>query len=74
MRVTFARDADPPSLPGLVGAVGDEHLFAGTDPAAQRHLLRELLDRDDVEDLQAHGDDLEDVMAAVYRKRAAAAR
>jgi ABC-2 type transport system ATP-binding protein len=74
VRVTFAHDAVPPSLPGLVGRVGGEHLFAGTDPAAQRDLLRELLDRDDVEDLQAHGDDLEDVMAAVYRRRAASTR
>jgi len=74
VRVTFAQDAVPPSLPGLVGVVGGEHLFAGTDPAVQRDLLRELLGRDDVEDLQAHGDDLEDVMAAVYRKRAATAR
>jgi len=74
VRVTFARDAVPSGLPGLVGTVGAEHLFAGTDPVAQRHLLRALLDRDDVEDLQAHGDDLEDIMAAVYRKRAAADR
>ena len=72
--VTFARDATPPDLPGLVRTVGDERLFAGTDPAAQRYLLRRLLDRDDVDDLQAHGDDLEDVMAAVYRRRAAATR
>jgi ABC-2 type transport system ATP-binding protein len=74
VRVTLARGAVPPSLPGLVETLGDEHLYAGVDPAEQRRLLRELLDRDDVEDLQAHGDDLEDIMAAVYRKRAAAAR
>jgi len=72
VRVTYARDAAPPERSGLTGMVGDEHRYAGTDPAGQRELLRRLLDRDDVEDLQAHGDDLEDVMAEVYRRRAAA--
>jgi len=72
VRVTYTRDAAPPEVSGLTGTVGDEHRYAGTDPADQRDLLRRLLDRDDVEDLQAHGDDLEEVMAEVYRRRSAA--
>jgi ABC-2 type transport system ATP-binding protein len=74
VKVTFAAGATDPDLPGLVGAVGDAHLFAGEDRAAHQQLLRALLSRNDVENLETHGDDLEDVMAAVYRKRSVVAR
>lgn len=74
VKVTFSQGALLPDLPGLVGRVGDAHLYAGQDPVGHRRLLRVLLERDDVEDLETHGDDLEDVMAAVYRKRAVAAQ
>lgn len=70
VKVSFAQGAIAPDLPGLVGRSGDGYLFAGEDRAAHQELLRALLNRDDVEDLETHGDDLEDVMTAVYRKRA----
>ncbi|GLI02259.1 ABC transporter ATP-binding protein [Phytohabitans aurantiacus] len=71
VRVTFATGEVPPGIPGPGEKVGDAHVFAGVDPTAKRELMRSLLDRDDVTDLETHGDDLEDIMAAVYRKRAA---
>jgi ABC-2 type transport system ATP-binding protein len=71
VKVTLAEGAAPPDARSLVGRAGEGYLFAGQDPAEHRHLLRVLLERDDVEDLETHGDDLEDVMAAVYRKRPA---
>ncbi len=57
--------------PGFQGRAGETVLFAGRDPGEQRRLVRALLDRDDVRDLEVHGDDLEDVMASVYRRRTA---
>lgn len=71
VKVTFGSGAVPPGLPRPAESVGAAHVFAGVDPAAKRELLRSLLDRDDVTDLETHGDDLEDIMAAVYRGHAA---
>lgn len=72
VRVVYTPGAAPETT-HLDGRSGGAHLYSGDDDAAHRSLLRALLDRDDVLDLQTGGDDLEDVMAAVYRRRAGVA-
>ncbi|MFI7131029.1 ATP-binding cassette domain-containing protein [Nonomuraea sp. NPDC050153] len=70
-KVKVIVDGVLPELPGFLGNEGEAMVFGGEDHDEQRRLVRLLLDRDDVRDVQIHGDDLEEVMTTVYRKRGA---
>ncbi|GGT55977.1 ABC transporter ATP-binding protein [Streptomyces atratus] len=70
IRVVVDDDAALRDVPGFLAKEGAALVFGGDDPGEQRRLVRLLTELDVVRNLEVRSDDLEDIMATVYQRRA----